>query len=50
MQSWLKALLILSAAANSFERAVLRRAVSDEWREIHFAVDQIRSVKFTLEH
>ena len=50
MQSWLKALLILSAAsADCFERAVLRRSVSDEWRKVHFAGDQIRSFKFSFE-
>ena len=35
--------------ADSFERSVLRRSVSDEWREIRFAGDQIRIVKFSFE-
>jgi hypothetical protein len=34
---------------NSFESPVLRRSVSDERREIDFAGDQIRSVKFSFE-
>ena len=41
--------LALLFFANSFESPVLRRSVSDEWREIHFAGDQIRSVKFSFE-
>ena len=35
--------------ANCFERPVLRRSVSDGWREIRFASDQIRIVKFSFE-
>ena len=41
--------LALLFFANSFERSVLRRSVSDEWREIRFAGDQIRTVKFSFE-
>ena len=41
--------LALFFFANSFERPVLRRSVSDEWRETRFAGDQIRSVKFSFE-
>jgi len=38
-----------TAYASRFECAVFRRSVSDEWREVHFAGDQIRSVKFSFE-
>ena len=42
--------LTLLFCANRFERSVLRRSVSNEWREIRFAGDQIRIVKFSFEH
>src|SRR5439155_10012523 len=52
LASWLHGFTdpLSSSGTNGFKRAVLRRLVSNEGGEFHFARDQIRCFKFSFEH